>query len=109
MNELSRGIMSKPANLSELCFRVINLTQGVDREKMSLVIAAGRDTEGKSQVWADKHSYYKTEHESSIIREALRSMAIRETPFFEAPDAIRAEWLNPDGSWALKTEEAIVV
>lgn len=101
--------MSKPANLSELYFRVINLIQGLDREQKILVIVVGKDTEGKPQVWADEHSYYKTEHENPTIREALRSMAIRETPFFEALDAIRSEWLNPDGSWALKNEEAIVV
>lgn len=101
--------MSKPANLSELRFRVINLIQGLDRTKKSLIIVVGEDTEGKSQVWADEHSYYKTEHENPTIREAIRSMAIRETPFFEAVDAIRSEWLNPDGSWALENEEAIAV
>lgn len=109
MNELSRGIMSNPANLSELQFRAIHLTQGVNSEKMTLVIVAGRDTEGKPQIWADEHSYYKTEHKNPTVREALQSMAIRETPFFDALDAIRSEWLNPDGSWALKNEEAIVV
>lgn len=101
--------MSKPANLSELYFRVINLIQGLDKEKKSLIIVVGKDTEGKPQVWADEHSYYKTEHENPTIREALRSMAIRETPFFDALDSIRSEWLNPDGTWALKNEEAIVV
>lgn len=109
MNELSRGIMSKPANLSELYFRVIYLTQGINGEKMSLVIVTGRDTEGKPQVWADKHSYYKTEHTNPTIREALRSMAIRETPFYEAIEALRSEWLNRDGTWALDDKREIAV
>lgn len=91
--------MSKPANLSDLNFRAIHLTQGGNSEKMTLVLVTGKDTEGKPQVWADEHSYYKTDHESPLIREALRAMAFRDTPFFEAPEPIQKEWLNKDGSW----------
>lgn len=99
--------MSEPANLSELYFRAIHLTQGVNGEKMTLVIVAGKDAEGKSQIWADENSYYKTEHESPVIREALRAMAIREIPFYDAVDAIRSEWLNPDGTWFLNDEKEL--
>lgn len=96
--------MSKPANLSELHFRVINMTRGANQERLSLVMVVGNDTEGKPQIWADNHSTYRTEHENPTIREALSSMTSRDTPFLEAAEPIRAEWLNSDGSWFLDDE-----
>jgi hypothetical protein len=109
MNYLSRGIMSKPTNLSELHFRVISLTKGLDPERLSLVMVVGKDTEGNPQVWADEHSIYRTEHENLTIREALRSMTSRDIPFLEAAEPIRSEWLNLDGSWFLDDEKEIAV
>lgn len=94
--------MSKPANLSELHFRAISFTRGLSTEKLSLVMVVGKDTDGKHQIWADQHSTYQTEHENPTIREALRKMAFRDTPFLEAPEPIRDEWLNEDGSWFLE-------
>jgi hypothetical protein len=101
MNNSFRGTMSKPANLSELHFRVIHLRKGLDPENLSLVMVVGKDTEGNPQVWGDEHSMYRTEHENPTIRQALQTMAMRDIPFLEAIEPIRDEWLNEDGTWFL--------
>lgn len=107
--------MSTPANLSDLHFHVMSLTKGVEPKPIILVSVIGRDTEGDLSLWVDEYSVYHSgsnDNENTlnlIIQEALRAMVGRETPFLEALDAIRNEWCNEDGTWALPKDSGIKI
>lgn len=101
--------MSKPASLSELNFHVMSINPDLDARPISLVTVVGKDTEGKLRIWIDEHCSYEADHANLEVREALRAMTGRETPFLEAPDFIRDEWLDLDGSWGLAEDRGIEI
>lgn len=101
--------MSAPANLSKLNFHVVNITEDSGSESISLVMAVGRDTEGELRLWVDDYSAYYTEHPNLEVREALKEMTGKETPFLEANDHILSEWTNEDGSWGRTDTEGTLI
>lgn len=84
--------MSKPANLEDLSFQVINVVRD-GLPNLSVVMVVGMDENGKLRLWVDDYSTYFTEHNNDEVRAALKSMVGRSIPFFEAPDFIREEWV----------------
>lgn len=92
--------MSKPASLSDLHFHVIDIANGHDAKGTSVVMVAGKDTEGKLRLWVDGYSSYSSDHDNPDVRAAIRAMSGKETPFLEAPEVIRNEWTEKDGSWS---------
>lgn len=101
--------MSIPANLSELMFQVINITDGLDSKPTSIVMVTGKDTEGNLRLWVDEFSAYYTEHPNLDVREALREMVGKETPFLEANEYILSEWTEEDGSWGRSDTEGTLL
>lgn len=91
--------MSESPNLAKLSFQVIHVVQGDDLPDLSVVMLVGKDLEGKLRLWVDDYSTYYTEHKNLEVRAALKAMTGRSTSFYEAPDFIRAEWIEDGDTW----------
>lgn len=88
--------MVEPAKLSELNFQVISIKQEGDLPDLSVVMLSGKDKDGNVRLWVDDYSTYHTDHGHAGVRTALKSMTGRVTPFYEAPEFIRDEWIERD-------------
>lgn len=100
--------MIQPANLAEAFFHVINVNQGLDLPDLFLVIVTGKATDGTTRFWTDDYSIYNSES-NLVVTYALDLMKDHKTGFWEAPDFIRDEWLNEDGSWALRGNDGVEI
>ena len=88
--------MNRIVDTSKLSFHVIGVEQEGDLPNLSVVMLVGPDTDGTLRLWVDEYSTYDTEHDNEDVKAALAQMTGRVTPFYEAPDFIRAEWVDDD-------------
>lgn len=100
--------MPEPAKLSELNFQVISVKQEGNLPDLSIVMLSGKDKEGNVQLWVDDYSTYHTDHGHDGVRTALKSMTGRVTPFYEAPEFIRDEWVEEGSRWAGRGSVALL-
>lgn len=91
--------MIEPAKLSELNFQVISIPQEGNLPDLSIVMLSGKDKEGNVRLWVDDYSTYHTDHGHPGVKTALKSMTGRVTPFYEAPEFIRNEWVEEGAKW----------